>query len=128
MALSYLDFDYSEDEQGISTWDAMACVNVQRLPALLAEITLVLHWAQQQFVNQRGPLDEDGLWDYDLQSVPEGKAPALELHYHEDSGQLTLEPPPAHPPEARYTITLTLSGTPAFAQALRARFGLDGDQ
>lgn len=128
MTLSYLDFDYSEDDQGISTWDAMAYVNTQRLPALLAEITLVLNWAQQQFADQRGPLDENGLWDYDLQSLPEGTARALKLHYHEDTQQLILEPPLAQATEARYTITLTLSGTPTFAQALRVRFGLDDGQ
>lgn len=123
MTLSYLDFDYSEDDQGISTWDAMACVPAQRLAALLAEITLVLNWAQQQFGGQRGPLDEDGLWDYDLQSQSEDHAPALHLHYDEEAGQLALGQPPE--PHARYTLTLTLSGSPPFAQALRARFGLD---
>ncbi|MBX9935965.1 MAG: hypothetical protein K2Y10_05175 [Burkholderiaceae bacterium] len=125
MTLSYLDFDYSEDDQGISTWDAMASVTTQRLPALLAEIALVLNWAQQQFCGQRGLLDEDGLWDYDLQSQPEGGAPALHLHYDEDAGQITLAQPPE--PQARYTLTLTLSGSAAFAQALRARFGLDAE-
>ena len=125
MTLSYLDFDYSEDDQGIGTWDAMASVTAQRLPALLAEITLVLHWAQQQFGPQRGPLDENGLWDYDLQSLAEGPAPALPLHYAEDSGQIILTAPPD--PQARYTLTFTLSGGPAFAQALQARFALDAE-
>ncbi len=125
MTLSYLDFDYSEDDQGIGTWDAMASVTAQRLPALLAEITLVLHWAQQQFCGQRGPLDENGLWDYDLQSQPEGAAPALRLHYDEEVGQISLAQPPA--PQARYTLTFTLSGGPAFAQALQARFALDAE-
>ncbi|MDD2610470.1 MAG: hypothetical protein PHX60_12445 [Giesbergeria sp.] len=123
MRLSYLDFDYSEDDQGISTWDAMASVTAQRLPALLAEITLVLNWAQQQFGPQRGPLEEDSLWDYDLQSLAEGSAPALPLHYAQDSSQIILSAPPD--PQARYTLTLTLSGHAAFAQAFQAHFGLD---
>ena len=36
MALDYLDFDYSEDAEGTGTWDAMACVQPQRLGALHA--------------------------------------------------------------------------------------------
>ncbi len=125
MSLSYLDFDYSEDDQGTSTWDAMACVTTERLPALLAEITVVLNWAQRQFGAQRGPLDEGGLWDYDLQSLPERTGPVLELHYDAQAQHIVLAQPAQGP--ARYTLTLTLSGGPAFSQALQARFGLDAE-
>ena len=38
MALDYLDFDYSEDFDGNGTWDAMAAVRPERLPALRAEL------------------------------------------------------------------------------------------
>ena len=30
MTLDYLDFDYSEDEEGTGTWDAMASVKAER--------------------------------------------------------------------------------------------------
>lgn len=43
MALDYLDFDYSEDEDGNGTWDAMASVADSRWAALLEEVRQVLH-------------------------------------------------------------------------------------
>ena len=42
MTLDYLDFDYSEDEEGTGTWDAMASVKAERVPALAAEIAQLL--------------------------------------------------------------------------------------
>ena len=41
MTLDYLDFDYSEDEEGTGTWDAMASVKAERVPALAAEIRVL---------------------------------------------------------------------------------------
>ena len=38
MALDYLDFEYSEDEDGNGTWDAMASVPAPRWGALLDEV------------------------------------------------------------------------------------------
>nr|WP_246254502.1 hypothetical protein [Comamonas jiangduensis] len=38
MGLDYLDFEYSEDEDGNGTWDAMASVADKRWHALLAEV------------------------------------------------------------------------------------------
>ena len=38
MTLDYLDFDYSEDEGGNGTWDAMASVAQDRWGALRAEV------------------------------------------------------------------------------------------
>ena len=96
--LHYLDFDYSEDDAGCATWDAMASVRPAQLGAVQAEVALVLHWAQQEFADGHGPLDEGGEWDHDLQCLPEGE---------------------------RYTLTLTISGTPAFGAAWRAQWGSD---
>ena len=42
MALDYLDFDYSEDDEGTATWDALASVTAERLPALTAEVEQLL--------------------------------------------------------------------------------------
>ena len=44
-ALDYLDFEYSEDEHGQGTFDAMASVLPAHVPALHAELTRVLAWA-----------------------------------------------------------------------------------
>ena len=93
--LHYLDFDYSEDDAGCATWDAMASVRPAQLGAVQAEVALVLHWAQQEFADGHGPLDEGGEWDHDVLSIEE---------------------------DGRHTLTLTISGTPAFGAAWRSRF------
>lgn len=122
MTLRYLDFDYSEDAEGTGTWDAMASVTPSHLPAVLAELALVLDWAHNSFPGQRGPMEEGGEWDYDLQGIQEVLC-TLQLHYDEDTRQIQLQKyPPGMP---RNTVTLSLSGTPAFSQALRAQFALD---
>ena len=42
MKLQYLDFDFTDEESGRASLDAMACVRLECLPALLAEIRDVL--------------------------------------------------------------------------------------
>ena len=49
MDLNYLDFDYSEDADGVGTFDAMASVAPAQIAALHAEISAVLAWAQQHW-------------------------------------------------------------------------------
>ncbi|WP_288013827.1 hypothetical protein, partial [Diaphorobacter sp.] len=80
MTLHFLDFDYSEDEEGTGTWDAMASVPTDRLPELLAEITALLDWAHTEFGALRGPVETGGLWDYDLQCERDG-LPLLALGF-----------------------------------------------
>ena len=123
--LRYLDFDYSEDGEGTGTWDALASVTSAHWSALRAELLLVLDWAHQRFGGQRGPLEEGGDWDYDLQTLQEG-ACALHLDYVPGDGaasQLHAHGSPELP--ARYTVSLALSGGAAFGEALRQRFALD---
>lgn len=122
MTLRYLDFDYSEDAEGTGTWDAMASVMPSYLPALLAELTQVLDWAHQSFPGQRGPIEEGCDWDYDLQGIEEVLC-RLQLGYDETTGQICLQKSPPSLP--RNTITLSLSGTATFSEALRIQFGLD---
>jgi hypothetical protein len=119
MRLQYLDFDFSEDEHGHGSFDAMAAVAPAQLPALQAEIEDVLAWAEQQF-GPPAPLDEGGEWDCELQGAQEVATP-LAVRY--ESGRLRLAP--GGPETPRTTLTLTLSGGPPFCAALRARFGLD---
>lgn len=122
MPLHYLDFDYSEDDDGNGTWDAMASVTPAHRPALRAEIETVLRWAHRTFAGQRAPLDEGGDWDFDLQTLHEGAAPD-QWHYDEATGQITVTPGASS--QTRHTVTLSLSGTASFGAALRAHFGLD---
>lgn len=71
MALHYLDFDYSEDDDGNGTWDAMASITPTHLSALLAEVAEVLRWAHRDFGGRPAPLDEGGDWDWALHSLHE---------------------------------------------------------
>ena len=66
MTLDYLDFDYSEDDEGTGCWDAMASVPATRVPALAAEVEQLLAWAHRRFKGRRGPIEEGGDWDLSL--------------------------------------------------------------
>ena len=122
MTLDYLDFEYSEDEDGNGTWDAMASVADQRWGALLNEVAQVLQWAAQDFGGRRAPFDEGGDWDYDLSAQDDDNGRALHLQWDRTSAQITGEQPQ---PGGYTTLTLTLTGTAAFGDALNQRFGLD---
>lgn len=125
MALAFLDFDASEGGDGSGTFDAMATVAAAHWPALQAELAQVLAWCQRQFPGGRGPLDEGGTWDLDLQAREE-RSRALPLDWDGAGGRLA--PAPATGPETlRYTVSLSIVGTPAFSEAFRARFLAGGD-
>ena len=120
MTLDWLDFDYTEDEHGHGSFDAMASASAAQLPALRGEIERVLQWAAREFPAAQGPLDEGGEWDVELQGVQEVPTP---LDVSHADGQLRLRPREAGAP--RVTLTVTLTGTPMFCAAFRAAFGLD---
>lgn len=119
MQLHYLDFDFSDEESGRGSFDAMAAVDASRLPALVAEIEAVLHWAGSAW-GRAGALEDDGEWDFVLHGVIEPDTP-LPIACDERGGAVTL---PAVPPGALVTVTLTLSGSNAFCQTLREAFDL----
>ncbi|HSV54168.1 MAG TPA: hypothetical protein VLJ57_18765 [Burkholderiaceae bacterium] len=121
MTLSYLDFDYSEDAQGSGSFDAMASALPAQLPALQAEVARVLDWAHRDFAGVRGPLDEGGDWDYELQGVQEAST-TLQVRYDLEAGQIQTQRGNAE--SLRATLSLTISGTPAFCQAFRDAFEL----
>ncbi|MEG0002133.1 MAG: hypothetical protein RR720_19800 [Comamonas sp.] len=122
MALDYLDFDYSEDDEGTATWDALASVTTERLPALTTEVEQLLRWASRAFAGRRGPIEEGGDWDFDLHAQQEDGAP-LNVRYDESTGRLQLAA--AQATGQRTTLGLTLSASAAFSDALRSRFGID---
>lgn len=122
--LRFLHFDCSEDSAGLASFEAMASVGAAQWPALQAEVAALLDWAHQGFAGVRGPLEEDGDWDYDLHASLETVV-ALELDY--DPAARRLAGGPVGEGLPRYTLTLTLGGTPGFAQALRERFDLGDD-
>jgi hypothetical protein len=96
----------------------MASVAPSRLPALLSEIGSVLAWAHRVF-GPAGALDDEGEWDYVIQGVNEPDTP-LAIAY-EGNGQVRMAPDAG---TARTTLTLTLTGSPAFCDALRDTFGV----
>ena len=119
MTLNYLDFDYSEDADGTGTFDAMASVLPAQLPALHAEITQVLAWAHQHWPDACGPLEDGGLWQYDLHGVQEVSTP-LSLDFDPAVGALRSTAGPAA--VLRTTLTLSISGGEDFCAALRELF------
>ena len=122
MDLNYLDFDYSEDADGVGTFDAMASVAPAQIAALHAEISAVLTWAHQHWPDACAPLEEGGAWHYDLQGVQEVSTP-LVLTFDDTAGQLRAAP--ANPAPSRTTITLTISGNADFCGALRDAFAIE---
>jgi hypothetical protein len=121
MMLNYLDFDYSEDAEGVGTFEAVASVWPEQVSSVQREIALALDWAYQTFGGQRGPVEEGGDWDYDLHGQQEFTAPET-IGYNEATRRFTVQLGP--PGKPRHTITLTLSGTEAFCAAFRAQFDL----
>ena len=115
-SLAYLEFDFSEDADGHGTFDAMASATAGQWPALQAEIVAVLDWAQRSF-GAPGPLDEGGEWDVELQGVREVPTP-LAVRYAPG----TLEVKSLASGEPRTTVSVTLTGTAAFCEALRDAF------
>jgi hypothetical protein len=71
MTLDYLDFDYSEDTEGVGVFDAMASTGAEQVAAVQAEVVKVLDWAHAGFGAPRGPVGDGGDWDYDLQGMQE---------------------------------------------------------
>jgi hypothetical protein len=120
--LQFLDFEASDGDDGVGTFDAMASVSATQRDALLREVAQVLGWAHRAFVGVRGPVEEGGEWDYQLlsrieRSVDEG------LDYLEASGSFSSAPGSRE--TVRHTLTLAISGSPGFCAAFRDRFGVD---
>ena len=121
MALDYLEFDYSEDEEGTGTWDAMASVKADRVPALAAEIEALLRWASHQFAGRQGAVEEGYDWDYDLQAQDDN-GQLLNARFDRAAGKLELHASAT----GRTTVNLSLSGSQYFGDALREAFDLEG--
>lgn len=120
MVLNYLDFDYSDDGHGSASWDAMACVLPERLDAALREVQAVLTWACAEW---GAPVEGDAAadWDFDLQCQQDG---AGDLNPRFDIETASLQHSPPAMGGGRCTLTLTLSATPAFGEALQERFSI----
>jgi hypothetical protein len=99
MTLQYLVFDFSEDTEGIGTFEAMASTTPADAIQVETEIAQLLAWAGTVFPNGHGALSDGAEWDFDLQQPDEGAA--------------------------RRTFVVSISGTAGFCDALREQFELD---
>lgn len=130
MALQLLDFDVSEDAEGVVCWDALAAPQPQHHSALLQEVSAVLVWAYRFDAQGPGPLEDGAHWDYDLHASLQ--APAQPPHHvliaFDPATGLTQistgawTDPLQEATAARMDLSLSLSGNSAFAQAFRAQF------
>jgi hypothetical protein len=129
MDLHFLDFDCSEDAEGVVCWDALAEPQAQHHQALLQEVSEVLAWAYRFDAPGPGPLEDGAQWDYDLQATLHDKdqAPVIaQITFNPSTRQTRLTPWPLasnSSVHARIELSLSLSGTPSFAQAFREQFG-----
>jgi hypothetical protein len=70
--LKYLTFDLSDNDEGITTIEALAATSAERHRAVMAEVQQVLDWAWRRFPHSHAPMDDGGQWDHDLQVGVEG--------------------------------------------------------
>jgi hypothetical protein len=96
-ALQYLTLDLSDNDEGITTIEALAATSAARHAAVMAEVQLLLDWAWRAFPHTHGPADDGGEWDHDLQVGVEG--------------------------DGWHAVTLTITGSREFVAAFAARFG-----
>lgn len=103
MPLQFLEFDRSEDNEGLYSWDAVASPAPHHNHALLAEVQGVLARLHKA-LGPAGPLDEGHAWDVDLQIHGAQNQPLTA-----DAAAVC-----AH----RLTLSLCLSGSEALADLL----------
>jgi len=116
MPLDYLLFDFTDEESGCGSFDAMASVRPDRWDALVAEVEAVLGWAHRAFGAPSGS-DEHGEWDFELQATTDADLP-FPVSYEAGREQVRV----AQAPRGRITLTLTISGSRTFCDAFREAF------
>ena len=122
MNLHLLDFDCSEDADGVTCWDALAHPPARHTPALLAEVSQLLAWAHRFSPTGPGPLEDGADWDYDLQvnlHDPSATPACVTARASFDPAQCRLHLVPEPAAHQTLELGLSLSGTPGFGQAFR---------
>lgn len=117
--LSFLDFDCSEDADGVCTFDALASVALAQWPRLEAEVVAVLQWVADQAGAGPGPLDEGYLWDHALTAHRE-QSQVQAIHLDLPGQRLLLEP--VGEETVRISLSLVVSCSTSLAVALRDHF------
>lgn len=125
MNLHLLDFDCSEDADGVTCWDALAHPSARYTPALLAEVEQLLAWAHGFSPAGPGPLEDGADWDFDLQVKlhdPSANPACVTARVRFEPAQSRLLLVPEPTADQRLELGLSLSGTPGFAQAFHERW------
>lgn len=122
MALRYLDFDCSVEPDGSACFDALAAVAPEHLAALHTEVALVLNWANHNFSDRRGALDDGGEWDFDLASHQEW---SVDDGLDYDLSMQSFRRAPGAPGAARHVLSLSITGGETFVEAFRTAFSID---
>ena len=100
-SLQYLTVDLSDNDEGVTTIEALAATSADRHAAVMAEVQQVLDWAWRAYPHTHGPADDGGEWDHDLQVGVDA--------------------------QGWHAVALTLTGAPAFAAAFTSAFGEASD-
>ena len=95
--MHYLSLDLSDNDEGITTIEALASTPAAQHAAVMAEVQQVMDWAWRTFPHTHGTADDGMDWDHDLQ-------------VHIEAG-------------GWHAVTLTLTASPAFASEFGAAFG-----
>ena len=116
--MTFLDFDFSDSDDGTASFEAMASVPASRWPELEREIMQLLAWARG--VGECRALEEGGDWDFDLDLQRETRHA---LRAEPDWAQARLRWPAETLAQERFVATLTLSVCPALLELFRQRLG-----
>ncbi len=96
-AMRYLQFDFSDNGDGVVTLEALASTAAAQHAAVMAEVQQVLDWAWREFPHTHGAAEDGMDWDHDLQVGVEG--------------------------DGWHAVTLTLSASERFAHDFQQAFG-----
>lgn len=79
MSLQFLDFDLSEDPEGLRSWGALASPAAAHAHALQQEVQVLLDDLTRH-LGAPGPVDEGHLWDLALDIETEADCTTVSLH------------------------------------------------
>ena len=105
MPLEFLEFDLSQDTDGLCSWDALASPAARHTPELLVEVRELIEQLHQP-LGPAGPVADGHQWDMDLQ-------------IHDEQGHPVALESLAHP--LRVTLALSLTGDNALSAELASR-------
>jgi hypothetical protein len=120
MHLQFLEFDCSEDAEGVACWDALAQPAARHTQALLHEVEQVLTWAHRWSPRKPGALEDGADWDFDLNL--QSSMVSIQVHWNAPTHTLVLSPAPSE--NDAVTLSLSISCAPAFSAAFREHWNV----